>query len=232
MNIQQVLERIIWLALSGAQAKFSVGTGTARRYAPGFSPLLGFADARHPDFTALAGYCAAGEQFYCDGWAGATPRGWHLHEDSTMFKMLWQGAAPVADPVPEAIRLGVSHVPQALELSALTHPGPFGPRTVELGEWFGCFVDGRLIAMAGERLCAAGPDGGMLREISGVCTHPDFQGRGLARRMTEKLVRRQLERGEIPFLHVMRDNTAAHTLYARMGFRDIRESVVRVIEKT
>ena len=69
------------------------------------------------------------------------------------------------------------------------------------------------------------------REVSGICTHPDAQGRGLARRLTAKLIRRQLLRGETPFLHVMRANEAARTLYRRMGFVDDRESVVRVIRR-
>ena len=86
--------------------------------------------------------------------------------------------------------------------------------------------DGRLIAMAGERMCA-----GPLREISGVCTHPEYQGRGLARRLMRKLVRRQMLRGETPFLHVMRDNQTARALYERMGFRNYRESVVRLVTR-
>jgi predicted GNAT family acetyltransferase len=78
--------------------------------------------------------------------------------------------------------------------------------------------------MAGERMHA-----GTLREISGVCTHPDFQGRGLARRLMTRLIRRQLMRSETPFLHVMSDNRKAHELYRRMGFGIYRESVVRVV---
>jgi predicted GNAT family acetyltransferase len=70
---------------------------------------------------------------------------------------------------------------------------------------------------------------GTLREISGVCTHPGAQGRGLARRLMHKLIRRQMLRGETSFLHVMRDNHGARGLYARMGFRDYKESVVRVV---
>ena len=81
--------------------------------------------------------------------------------------------------------------------------------------------------MAGERMFA-----GRLREVSGVCTHPDFQGRGLARRLVAKLIARQVARGEAPFLHVMRDNAAAHRLYVGMGFRDYRETVVRVVSRT
>ena len=88
-------------------------------------------------------------------------------------------------------------------------------------------VDGdRLIAMAGERLCA-----GDLQEVSGICTHPDFQGRGLAKKLTLKLVRRQMLRGKTSFLHVLSHNTAARGLYKKMGYRNYRETVGRVITR-
>lgn len=141
-----------------------------------------------------------------------------------MFRMVWDAPAPVADEAPDAILLGPEHAQQAYDLAMLTRPGPFGLRTPELGEYFGYFDEGRLVAMAGERAAATG-----LREISGVCTHPEFQGRGFARRLMSKLVLRQLQRGETPFLHVMRSNANAHELYLRMGFVDYKESVVRVV---
>ena len=222
--MKHLLDNIVWHTLAGPHAKYAAGTRGARRYAAGFSPIIGFADAERPDFNALAPYCQPGEHFYCDGWSGAVPAGWRIDAESTMFKMVWEAAMPAADEAPEAVRLGLEHASQALELATLTHPGPFGLRTIELGEYFGCFEDQRLVAMAGERMQA-----GTLREISGVCTHPDFQGRGLARRLTIKLIRRQLQRGELPFLHVMRDNTGARRLYERMGFRNYRESAVRVV---
>lgn len=223
-TMKQLLDNIAWHTLSGEHARFSAGTGTARRYAEGFSPIVGFVDNTRPDFDALARFCAPGEHFYCDGWSGAAPAGWCVEAESTMFKMVWQAPMPAADEAPEAVRLGTPHAAQALELAALTRPGPFGLRTIELGEYFGCFGGERLVAMAGERMCA-----GPLREISGVCTHPDHQGRGLARRLMIKLLRRQMQRGETPFLHVMRDNTGARRLYERMGFGVYRESVVRVV---
>ena len=222
--MSSLLDNIPWHALSGPHAKYATGTDRARRYAPGFSPIIAFADTEHPDFDALTPYCEAGEHFYCAGWSGTAPPDWRIDGESTMFRMVWQGAMPAADEAPDAIPLGPEHAAQALELAALTRPGPFGPRTIELGEYFGLFEGPRLLAMAGERMYA-----GSLREISGVCTHPDFQGRGFARRLMAKLLRRQMQRNETPFLHVMRDNSGAHRLYARMGFRNYREVVVRVI---
>ncbi len=82
------------------------------------------------------------------------------------------------------------------------------------------------MAMAGKRIYA-----GVLREISGACTHPQYQGRGLARRLMLKLIRRQCARAEAPFLHVMGKNAAAHRLYERLGFVDDQECVARVVSR-
>lgn len=221
-----LLDQITWLSLNRAHAHFSSGTSTARRYARGFSPILGFADPLQPDFAALTPFCDASEEFYTDGWAGKVPAGWALRAESTMHKMVWRGSIPPLDETLAAVPLQKAHALQALQLAQLTRPGPFGPRTLELGDYYGCLVGEQLVAMAGERMCAA-----PLREISGVCTHPDFQGRGFARKLMLQLVYQQMQRGEIPFLHVMHDNHSAHQLYLRMGFVDYRESVVRVVAR-
>ncbi len=220
-----LLDNIIWHALSGPQRKFSTGTDRARRFAPGFSPILGFANPAQPDFATLTPFCGNDEHFYCGDWSGPMPAGWKLEEETTMFRMVWAGESPTQDAAPEAVSLESQHAMQALELAMLTHPGPFGPRTTELGEYFGFFEGPRLIAMAGERM-----EAGTFREISGVCTDPEFQGRGLARRLMLKLIRRQLARGQTPFLHVMRDNFAVQ-FYERLGFRKFKEPVVRVVSR-
>jgi ribosomal protein S18 acetylase RimI-like enzyme len=225
-SMNHLLDNIVWHALSGPQKKFSVGAVDIRRFARGFSPIIGFADSDSPSFNSLVPFCEPGEHFYCGEWSGTAPKGWQIEEESTMFRMVWDGAMPSGDG-DGAIQLGSQHAAQAFELATLTRPGPFGLRTIELGDYFGFFEGERLIAMGGERLYA-----GSYREISGVCTHPEFQGRGLARRLMNKLIRRQLQRNETPFLHVMRDNRIARELYKRMGFRDYRETVVRVISRS
>ena len=222
--MKQLLDNIVWHALSGPQIRYSAGADDAKRYAAGFSPIVGFADQAHPNFEALRPHCEAGEHFYCDGWTGATPPGWSLDAETTMYKMVWEAPVPERDDAPDAVALGPAHAQQAYDLAMLTRPGPFGPRTIELGDYVGLFDGDRLVAMAGERMHA-----GTLREISGVCTHPDFQGRGIATRLMRKLIRRQLARRETPFLHVMRQNDVARALYERMGFAVYRESVVRVV---
>ena len=222
-----LLANIVWHTLAGPQSRHATGTGTARRYARGFSPIMGFADPRRPDFAALAPHCESGEHLYCAAWSGPVPSGWQVDADTAAHQMVWERGAPDDDATLATVRLGGEHVTQMLELTALTQPGPFGERTVELGEYRGVLEDGRLVAMAGERM-----EAGMLREISGVCTHPAFQGRGYARRLMHRLIALQLARGQTPFLHVMKGNDRARALYARMGFRHNGDIAVRVVSRT
>jgi predicted GNAT family acetyltransferase len=118
--------------------------------------------------------------------------------------------APVEGP--PLLELGGDDVPEMLALAELTQPGPFGPRTLELGRYIGIRVDRRLAAMAGERMR---PDGAT--EISAVCTHPDFTGRGYARALMTPLMADAFAAGRRPILHVKTEN-GAKRLYERLGF--------------
>jgi ribosomal protein S18 acetylase RimI-like enzyme len=221
-----LLDNIFWNALEGSQAHLAVGSGGARRYAPGYYPVAGFKNKEVPDFVALAEVCELGEQILCDKWHGPVPFGWQIDEERSIRRMVWDGPIPANDQAQDAIKLSPEHANAALELARISKPGPFGMRSIELGEYFGYFENGQLVAMAGEGLAADG-----LREVSGVCTHPNFAGRGMDRRLVTKLVRRQLMRGEMPFLDVSQSNTTAHVLYKRMGFRDHCLCTMRVISR-
>ncbi|MBP2038972.1 putative GNAT family acetyltransferase [Streptomyces avidinii] len=123
------------------------------------------------------------------------------------------GRAVRAGAEPEAVPLGRADVPEMLELVGLTRPGPFLDRTVELGTYLGIRHEGRLVAMAGERMRPAG-----WSEISAVCTHPDHLGRGLAGRLVRAVAAAARERGDSPFLHAAASTTGAIRLYGAMGF--------------
>jgi ribosomal protein S18 acetylase RimI-like enzyme len=119
-----------------------------------------------------------------------------------------------AAPDAEAVPLGAADVPEMLDLVARTQPGPFLPRTVELGTYLGIRRQGALVAMAGERLHPPG-----WTEISAVCTDPDHRGQGLAARLVLAVAAGIKERGETPFLHTAARNTNAIRLYESLGFR-------------
>jgi len=220
------LDNIFWNTLTGPHACFAAGSGSVRRYAQGFSPILGFEDLQRPDFAELERICAPGEHFYCETWSGTPPAGWKIEAEATMFRMVWDGAPSMPTDAQDAVPLTAEHAQRAVDLALLTKPGPFGLRTIELGDYYGYFDGECLMAMAGERTFVPG-----YREVSGVCTHPDYQGRGYAGRLMRRLVSQQLERGELPFLHVMSHNRVAHELYLRMGFRDYSEPLVRVLAR-
>lgn len=222
----KIPDNIAWATLTGPHARFATGKDAVRRYAAGFSAIAGFSEPQHPDFDALASICDVDERIYCPGWTGVVPGGWCVHLEKPVYRMVWRQELPGVDAFPGAVSLGPEHAAQAVELARLTNPGPFGMRTIELGNYFGWFEDGRLAAMAGERMYVDSH-----REVSGICTHPDFRGRGLARRLTLKLIRRQMQRGETPFLHVMADNFAARRLYRELGFSDHCETLLRVISR-
>lgn len=222
-----LLDNVFWGALTGVHARFAAGEGGVRRYARGFSPIAAFEDQRHPDFDALVACVLPDEMVYMDGIDVPLPAGWRLDVETKMFKMVWQGGTPDRDPGFAPVPLGAGHRDEAMALATLTRPGPFGPRTIELGDYFGVFHEGRLVAMAGERTHVEA-----FHEVSGVCTHPDHQGRGLARKLVAHLVARHVARGETSFLHVMSANTGARALYDRMGFRDYREVGVRAVTWT
>jgi len=141
-----ILDDIFWKALSGAQARFAEGAGSARRYAHGFSPILGFANRENPDWAALEPFCDPGERFYVDTWSGPAPQGWTIVVDKKMKRMVWTGDLPDEDATLETRPLDASHAQQAVDLAMLTNPGPFGLRTIELGEYFGVFEGDQLVA--------------------------------------------------------------------------------------
>ena len=124
------------------------------------------------------------------------------------------------------VELGTPDSPEMIELTALTKPGPFGTRTHELGTYLGIRKDGKLVAMAGERLKVPGHT-----EVSAVCTHPEHTGKGYAAALMTEVMRRIRERGETPFLHVRQDNTRAIGVYKRLGFRERKLGHFAVLRK-
>jgi predicted GNAT family acetyltransferase len=123
--------------------------------------------------------------------------------------------------------LSAADAAEMVALATLTQPGPFRIRTHELGAFSGIRHDGRLVAMAGERMKLDG-----YTEVSGVCTHPDFRGRGYGAALSHAVAARIRDRGETPFLHARAANTAAISLYESLGFKLRRDMTVTVLRRS
>jgi predicted GNAT family acetyltransferase len=134
-------------------------------------------------------------------------------------------AEPVRAGGPEILRLVTDDVAEMMALVELTNPGPFRPRTIELGEYIGIRENGQLAAMSGERMRF-----GRFVEVSAVCVHPDHRGKGYAQVLMTKLMRTQVAQGLVPILHVYAGNSGAIALYEKLGFAIRAEVRVTVLE--
>ncbi len=182
------------------------------RYPPEVAPFLAVAHAGVDAGPALDELVGDDETVYLLGVAPEPPPGWSLKAYRPLAQMVRDAPLEVVDG-PDPIELSESHRADVLELTALVYPHYFRPRTMDMGRYLGIYLDGRLAAITGERMGTHDQT-----EISAICTHPDFLGRGLARRLIAMACNDNLARGRLPFLHVSYENPRALQLYARMGF--------------
>jgi GNAT superfamily N-acetyltransferase len=214
-----LFDSAVWWSLLSGHRHLAETHGRAVRYHPDVTPFAAvesFDEGSWNDLRALVGASSScvlsGAHIPVDlppGWsqkARGAAHQMHLHP---------QGLAE-GDPI-EVRSLTADDVPQMLQLVRITEPGPFRPRTIATGSYFGHFRDGQLVAMAGERLR---PDG--FAEVSAVCTHPDVQRQGLASAITNFVARGIIENGRQPFLHVAESNERARRVYEAIGFRQRR----------
>jgi GNAT superfamily N-acetyltransferase len=206
-----MLDNPVWSSLTTMHAAFALGRGDVRRYRADVAPFLAVAEAGAPLDESLV---PAGDTALLIGPRPAVPVGWQVEDFGVIVQMVCEQPAAVPDG-PDVVELtSAAQRADILALTALVYPHYFRPRTPELGRYFGIYVDGRLAAMAGERMGFPG-----YREISAVCTHPDFVGRGLARRVLTILGGDIARSGAMAFLHVAPTNTRAITLYEQNGYR-------------
>jgi len=207
------LDRPAWSALSTRQASFGLGDERARRFAPDFGLFAGAADGSNEAQAALAALVVAyGPAATVETTAQPLPPGLTATPRPAVLQMVAERLSP-AKPAFEVTPLTDADGPQMLALATLTKPGPFFARTHQLGDFVGVKQGGQLIAMAGERMKPIG-----FTEVSGVCSHPDHQGKGYAAGLMGVVAARILARGETPFLHVFADNVGAVRLYKALGY--------------
>ena len=215
-----VLDNPVWHALEGPHRMHALGRGLARHYPRDIAPFSAVAEPSATAYADLAADLPAGAEarlFRPD--VESLPDGWEEISRFTMLQMVADSAPTVAEA--PTVVLTPDDTPAMLDLVAATQPGPFGKRTPLLGRYLGVRHDGRLVAMAGERLLL--PDH---VELSAICVHPEARGKGHAAALTGTLMQRAFARGLVPFLHVRPENGAAVELYRRLGFVTRRELVV------
>jgi ribosomal protein S18 acetylase RimI-like enzyme len=225
-NENHPLDRPIWSALTTRQAALAEGGELARRYPPALTPFADMTDMSPRSFAALGAIMSGSEiAVLFTREAVGEPDEFKTLLAETGEQLTGTPAATAISGV-EIATLGAADIPDMLALTELTKPGPFSARTHELGTFLGIRIDGKLVAMAGERMKP-----GNYTEMTAICVHPDHRGRGYAQMLLGAVARQIVARGEIPFLHVFTHNTSAIALYRRQGMEIRRRLHVTVLQK-
>ena len=225
MNLSS-LDNPVWHALNSHHAHLAIRRAGAARYQPDFVGAVAIPQNSSVGFNNLRALVEANEIVGIIG--GSLPEdlsGWEVVHIDQVRQLIHEDLKPATRV--DAVVLTVDDVPEMLDLVNVAQPGPFTRRTIEMGQYLGVRQDGHLVAMAGERFHLTG-----FCEVSAVCTHPDYRGRGYAGALTTLLVAKAiLERQETPFLHVAPGNDRALRLYLQLGFRIRQEIQISILKK-
>jgi ribosomal protein S18 acetylase RimI-like enzyme len=220
-----LLNNPIWHALSTDQSYLAQSNHLAKRFPRDVAPFGAMETQSPAEYEALAQILSGDTAALFLDSKPVLPADWSMLISGDMYQMAID-APPPTKPNQVISKLSQANVPEMLALTRLTEPGPFLPRTIDLGSYYGIHDSGSLVAMAGERLRLTG-----FTEVSAVCTHPHFRGRGYGNALMSMVISGIMNRGETPFLHVKTDNPAV-ALYKKLGFEIRAQLYLAVIQQT
>jgi ribosomal protein S18 acetylase RimI-like enzyme len=226
-NMKDVLKNPIWHALNSGNKDLASGTASVKCFPEDVTTFVGLEDFTRKRFETLYEMVPANSVRATFSPLGTKiPEPWQKAGGLEINQMIYCGGE-IAFPG-EAIRLlADDDIPEMTELTRITNPGPFRSRTIDFGNYHGIFDDGKLVAMAGQRLKPY-----EYTEISAVCTHPEHRGKGFAKKLLLFQIALIQRSGSIPFLHVATTNHAAIALYESLGFVTERTLSVIIFRKS
>jgi GNAT superfamily N-acetyltransferase len=226
--MEHVLDNPAWNALISGNRTLSNGTERVKYFHPEVSPFVAMREQSMENFRLLYEAVPHNSPVLFVSIAETEfPVEWTVLRVIKGRQMVFDQKAQVGDVTVKMRPLTQSDVPKMIELTKITDPGPFGPRTIEFGHYQGIFDGEQLVSMAGQRLHAF-----EYAEISAVCTEPTYLGKGYARQLLGWQIHRMLSVGNLPYLHVRSDNDRAIGLYESLGFWTRREVVFYVLKKS
>jgi predicted GNAT family acetyltransferase len=225
--VNHPLDRPVWSALTTGWSVLAEGDGGALRLDRGHGVFGAAADQSEESAAALAALVPEqGELWLVEREVWPAPPGTRIDRMAELVQMLCDMPVSESALAFDIVDLAEADASEMLELATLTRPGPFVRHTNRLGHFVGAHIDGKLVAMAGERMKLPG-----CSEVSGVCTHPEHRGRGYAAGLMRTVASRMIGRGETPWLTSYKSNTGAIALYETLGFRHFADMVATVLVK-
>ncbi len=226
--ISHVLDNPVWNALRSGNSDFALGNDRVKFFPEDVGPFAGMENINDESFQQLYHIISANRAI-----AILSPNNleipvyWKLHDRFKVVQMICGHPTKLQSTYSDIVPLEKSHIPQMIALTRLTHPGPFLQRTIEFGNYNGIFNSDKLVAMAGRRMHVH-----EYVEISAVCTHPDYTGKGYGKSLINNQLHKIIGEGNIPFLHVRKDNEHAIALYEYLGFTLRAELNIYIIRKS
>ena len=219
------LDNPAWHALTERHVGFARGTDELKRYDPAIVLFAGFDRGKENIAEQFDEVFAAGDSLFLFDDYPALPSGYEIETVVQCMQMVCKIPMPVA--ITESIvPLDASNQEEMYSLVSQVFPGYYLPGTAAMGDYFGIFKEGKLVAMAGERLCMDG-----YTEISAVVTHPSHIGRKYAQQLVSHLNDKNLQAGAIPFLHTGNKNERAINIYELLGYKKRRIIPVTKIKR-
>jgi len=225
--MEHVLDNPGWNALISGNKNLAHGNDEVKYFAADVSPFMGLRDKSAEQFQMLHDMIDSDRPI---GFVSNTnitpPENWKLISPNQAFQMIYDRTEDPAAVEIDLIPLTEEHIPQMLALTKLTNPGPFAPRTIDFGHYYGVFNGDTLVALAGQRLHIF-----EYTEISAVCTHPDYLGRGYAKQLLLSHIHRMRAAGNVPILHVRNTNERAFKVYESLGFKTRTTIYFNIMQK-
>jgi len=207
------LDNPIWTSLTTAHSHLAAGAGAIKRYARDVAPFAAIDMQKQRQAKVSPSIVAADESINFVGQLPVLDSGWETELRAGVLQMIYPTVHISTERSATFSELGEGDIDAMLALTARVFPGYFRQRTPVMGRYIGIFSSDELVAMAGERMAMAG-----YTEISAVCTHPDYAGRGYAGALVSTLAASISARGITAFLHVSPENQRAIGLYRSLGF--------------
>ena len=228
--MDHILDNMIWNAISTGNNDIAIINGDVGCYLPEIAPFAGMKVFNEPNLKKLYEFIPANRSVAISSLhkMDHDESRWKLIQPMDVTQMVYEHSVNTFSTKnsPLIVPLSEENVPQMIELTALTRPGPFLQQTIRFKNYFGIFTEGRLAAMSGQRMHPS-----PYMEVSAVCTHPDFRGMGYAKALMLHVMKLILDNSFTPFLHVLSNNSNAIELYKTIGFRTRKQIFVDVIRR-
>ena len=228
--MSHILDNMIWNALNTGDNDIAIINGDVGCYLPDIAPFAGMKEFNDANLKKLYEFIPANRSVAISSLVKMNhdESRWKLIQPMDVTQMVYEHTLNTftTKNSPLIVPLSEDHVPQMMELTALTRPGPFLQQTIRFENYFGIFIEGRLAAMTGQRMHPR-----PYMEVSAVCTHPDFRGMGYAKSLMLHVMKIILDNSFTPFLHVLSNNDNAIELYKTIGFRIRKQVFVDMIRR-